>query len=106
MIVLTLFTSHNTIKYHVRVNRRDKERLELLHVKLRPLMTWTPTCTMFLILPLPDPLPEQMRAVPPLNYLSRLLLQFVDQPVVNRLQCGSLFHYTCSDLGLNVSQRE
>jgi len=103
--MLTLFTSHNTIKYHVRVDRSDKERLKLLHVKLRPLMTWTPTRTMLLILPLSQPLPEQMRAVTPLNYLSRLLLQFVDQAIVNRLQSGSLLHYTCSYLGLDVFQR-
>ena len=100
----TLFTSHNTIKYHVRVNRCDEERLELLHVKLRLLVAWTPTCTMLPILPLCQPYTEQVSTVAPLDYLGCLLLKFIDEAIVDGLQGRSLLHYTCSDLGLDVFQ--
>ncbi len=68
-------TGHNTIKYHVRVDGRHEEALELFQVKLGGVhVAWTPTCTMLRRLLVGKSLAEEMRSIAPLNYLCSLLL--------------------------------
>ena len=103
--MMLLVTSHDTIKYHVRVNCGHEERLELVHVELRVHVARTSTCTMLLGLPEHESLAEEVRPEAPLDDFRCLLLKLIDEAVVNRFQGRTLLHNARCDLSLNVFQR-